>query len=226
MPHYETSALHARNKLSKCPHTLTPSRLLRRAFQRLHCLLARVKMCRSSPPIMYQYSPVAVPPTLLLLPPSVTPSLTPSPPPPARQALVGILRLSTLPLRHWPRYLTLTVLPPVAAVVGASFCLDSWIYGTATLVPLNFLRFNVLEGKSRIFGEQAWHWNFSQGLPAVLGAALPAALWGFWRPLGGGQGLSGCGGGGGGGDRRLGWLAMWFLGETVLRARIGVGVGV
>ncbi|CAN0028656.1 unnamed protein product [Ectocarpus sp. 6 AP-2014] len=108
-------------------------------------------------------------------------------------AVTGMFRLSTLPIKRWPRYLALTVLPPVAAVVGASFYLDSKLYGTATLVPLNFLRFNVLEGKSRIFGEQPWHWNFSQGLPAVLGAALPPALWGLWRPCGEG----GVGGGGG-----------------------------
>ncbi|CAM9437250.1 unnamed protein product [Scytosiphon promiscuus] len=131
-------------------------------------------------------------------------------------AVVGLFRLSKLPLARWPRYLTLTVLPPVAAVVGASFYLDSQLYGTATLVPLNFLRFNVLEGKSRIFGEQAWHWNFSQGLPAVLGAALPAALWGFWRPLGGGGGSAeeaaeGRAQGRAGDFRRLGWLAVWFL---------------
>lgn len=97
-------------------------------------------------------------------------------------------------------------------VVGASVYLDSRMYGALTLVPLNFLRFNVLEGKSRIFGEQAWHWNFSQGLPAVLGAALPATLIGFWRP-------SGIVGGWvkdeGTGDRRLGWLAVWFLGNTL-----------
>lgn len=125
---------------------------------------------------------------------------------------MGLFRLSKLPLARWPRYLTLTVIPPVAAVVGASFYLDSQLYGTATLVPLNFLRFNVLEGKSRIFGEQAWHWNFSQGLPAVLGAALPAALWGFWRPSDGRAG-EGEGGVGAGDSRRLGWLAVWFLGE-------------
>ncbi|CBJ26381.1 Alpha-1,2-mannosyltransferase, family GT22 [Ectocarpus siliculosus] len=123
-------------------------------------------------------------------------------------AVTGMFRLSTLPIKRWPRYLALTVLPPVATVVGASFYLDSKLYGTATLVPLNFLRFNVLEGKSRIFGEQPWHWNFSQGLPAVLGAALPPALWGLWRPSGEG----GVGGGAGSGDRRrLGWLALWFL---------------
>lgn len=123
---------------------------------------------------------------------------------------MGLFRLSTLPLRRWPRYLALTVLPPVAAVVGASFYLDSRLYGTATLVPLNFLRFNVLEGNSRIFGEQAWHWNFSQGLPAVLGAALPASLWGWWfgRPFGEEEGVRGLGC-----RRRLGWLAVWFLGE-------------
>lgn len=124
------------------------------------------------------------------------------------QALVGLFRLSTLPLRRWPRYLAFTVLPPVAAVVGASFYLDSRLYGVPTLVPLNFLRFNVLEGNSRIFGEQAWHWNFSQGLPAVLGAALPASLWGFARPFGEeGRGP------GSRRRRRLGWLAVWFLGE-------------
>ena len=48
----------------------------------------------------------------------------------------------------------------------------------------------------------------------MLGVALPAALWGFWRPLGNTRGgLSGSVGGGGGG-RRLGWLAAWFLGEN------------
>lgn len=126
-----------------------------------------------------------------------------------------MLRLSTLPLLRWPRYLALTVLPPVVAVVGASFYIDSRLYGSPTLVPLNFLRFNVLEGNSRIFGEQAWHWNFSQGLPAVLGAALPAALWGFWRPVdGGGRKVQGIVGGcSRSHHRRLGWLAVWFLGE-------------
>lgn len=133
------------------------------------------------------------------------------PPSPPAQTAVGLLRLSTLAPRRWPGYLAFTVLPPVAAVVGASFYLDSRLYGTATLVPLNFLRFNVLEGKSRIFGEQAWHWNFSQGLPAVLGAALPASLRGFWRP-------SGVERRGGLGSRRLGWLAVWFLGEEEKKA--------
>lgn len=128
---------------------------------------------------------------------------------------MGLFQLSTLPPLRWPRYLALTVLPPVALVVGASVYLDSRLYGATTLVPLNFLRFNVLEGKSRIFGEQAWHWNFSQGLPAVLGAALPAALWGFWRPAAGGGDRHG-------GDRRLGWLAVWFLGEKRLGGKFAV----
>lgn len=112
------------------------------------------------------------------------------------------------------------MLPPVVCVVGASFYLDSRMYGAPTLVPLNFLRFNVLEGKSRIFGEQAWHWNFSQGLPAVLGAALPAALWGFWRPASGSP-VAGRGRCAGGGSRLLGWLAVWFLGEGIKKIHLG-----
>lgn len=117
-------------------------------------------------------------------------------------------------MKCWPRYLVRTVIPPVATVVGASVYLDSKLYGAATLVPINFLRFNVLEGQSKIFGEQAWHWNFSQGLPAVLGAALPPALWRFFV-------RSSVGGGGkdgrsvGSSSRILGWLAVWFLGENL-----------
>ncbi|CAM9552462.1 unnamed protein product, partial [Discosporangium mesarthrocarpum] len=121
----------------------------------------------------------------------------------AHWAAVGLFRLLDMSPRRWPAYLTTVVFPPVVLVVGASFLLDSWLYGTWTLVPERFLRFNVVEGGSRIFGEQAWHWNFTQGLPAVLGAALPLAVRGGLQALGSGPG--------GMGARRLSWLILWFL---------------
>lgn len=117
--------------------------------------------------------------------------------------VVGLLRLSRLPLSRWVKYLAVTVLPPLASLLGASVYLDSMLYGVSTFVPFNFLRFNVLTGGSRIFGEHPWHWNFSQGLPAVLSVGLVPALWAILRGDGDG----------GRGSRVLGWLVAWFLGE-------------
>ena len=45
-------------------------------------------------------------------------------------------------------------------------------------VPLNFVRFNLLSGSSALYGAHPWHWNASQGLPAVEASLLPLVLLG------------------------------------------------
>lgn len=52
-------------------------------------------------------------------------------------------------------------------------------------VPWEFLRFNLLQGASAQYGGHPWHWNLSQGLPAVAASLLPLL----------GLGLSAAGGG-------------------------------
>ncbi|CAM9187423.1 unnamed protein product [Phaeothamnion confervicola] len=88
-------------------------------------------------------------------------------------ALVGAMRLMMIPIHRWPLYLGCVVLPTVGIMLAASTAADRWFYGAWTFVPLNFLRFNVLEGSSAVFGVQPWHWNFTEGLPAMLGLSLP-----------------------------------------------------
>ena len=46
--------------------------------------------------------------------------------------------------------------------------LRSWV-----LVPWEFFRFNLLAGASAQYGGHAWHWNLTQGLPAVTASLLP-----------------------------------------------------
>jgi phosphatidylinositol glycan class B len=60
---------------------------------------------------------------------------------------------------------------------------DGWGYGEPTLVPWNFVRINVLERVGLEYGVHSWHWYFSQCLPAMLGAWLPAFLLGTWQVL-------------------------------------------
>ena len=46
-------------------------------------------------------------------------------------------------------------------------------------VPWEFLCFNLLSGQSSIYGSHPWHWNFSQGFPAVAATLLPLLLLGM-----------------------------------------------
>lgn len=46
--------------------------------------------------------------------------------------------------------------------------LCSWV-----LVPWEFFRFNLLAGASAQYGGHPWHWNLTQGLPAVVASLVP-----------------------------------------------------
>ena len=74
------------------------------------------------------------------------------------------------------RYLAAEVVPAVGGVLGLAAVGDRLGYGAWTLPAWNFVRFNVLEGGSAVFGAHPWHWHFSQGIPAVLGAHLPLVI--------------------------------------------------
>lgn len=52
-------------------------------------------------------------------------------------------------------------------------------YGVWTFVPWNFIKFNVLEGKDRLYGVHPWNWYFFQGYPAILGTFMPLTVVGY-----------------------------------------------
>ena len=60
------------------------------------------------------------------------------------------------------------------------------------IVPWEFFKFNLLQGGSAQYGSHPWHWNVTQGLPAVLSSYTPLLLYGLYTTL--------VRGGGGGGD--------------------------
>ncbi|XP_065905873.1 GPI mannosyltransferase 3-like [Dysidea avara] len=67
------------------------------------------------------------------------------------------------------------------AVVGCctmfwSAAVDRYFYAKWIFVQYRFLLFNVLEGKSAIFGTQPWHWYLSEGVPVILFSLLPSFL--------------------------------------------------
>ncbi|KAE9039008.1 GPI mannosyltransferase 3 [Phytophthora rubi] len=77
-------------------------------------------------------------------------------------------------------HLVFGVVLPIALVTSlAMLCIDRLGYGEWTFVPFNFFKFNVLEGKDKLYGEHPWSWYFSQGYPAIVGTTLPIVIAGY-----------------------------------------------
>ncbi|KAL7980276.1 hypothetical protein Chor_014605 [Crotalus horridus] len=69
-------------------------------------------------------------------------------------------------------------LPVGLIALGGSLIVDRIFFGKWVVVPLNFLKFNVLHELATFYGSHSWHWYFTQGLPAILGPHLPFFLHG------------------------------------------------
>lgn len=72
-----------------------------------------------------------------------------------------------------------TIIGTISVAVGifadSSFYEKSW-----TISPLNFLYFNIYRNVSSLFGTQSFHWNFTVGLPTILGLSFPLLGCSFW----------------------------------------------
>eukprot|EP01119_Soliformovum_irregulare_P025172 TRINITY_DN9248_c0_g1_i2.p1 TRINITY_DN9248_c0_g1~~TRINITY_DN9248_c0_g1_i2.p1 ORF type:complete len:401 (-),score=109.29 TRINITY_DN9248_c0_g1_i2:8-1210(-) len=57
--------------------------------------------------------------------------------------------------------------------LAISLCVDYLFYGRWVLVPLNFFVFNLKNDAGAFYGTHPWHWNLTQGFPAILASYLP-----------------------------------------------------
>ncbi|XP_026537908.1 GPI mannosyltransferase 3 [Notechis scutatus] len=76
------------------------------------------------------------------------------------------------------RFLWGAFLPVGLIALGGSLVVDRIFFGKWVVVPLNFLKFNVLHDLAAFYGSHSWHWYFTQGLPVILGPHLPFFLHG------------------------------------------------
>ncbi|GLD91927.1 hypothetical protein PINS_up000460 [Pythium insidiosum] len=81
---------------------------------------------------------------------------------------------------HDPQQLLLRYVLPIGILTVLSMlAIDFLGYGVLTFVPWNFIKFNVLEGKDRLYGEHPWNWYFAQGFPAIVGTVAPLFIAGW-----------------------------------------------
>ena len=86
------------------------------------------------------------------------------------------------------RFILKEALPIGAAALAISTCVDRAFYGRWEIVPWNFFRFNALDGGGALYGSHPWHWNLTQGYPAIATVFLPLAAMACrdkkrWAPL-------------------------------------------
>ncbi|GKC99403.1 GPI mannosyltransferase 3 [Tanacetum coccineum] len=84
---------------------------------------------------------------------------------------VGLMELFVS--RDRLKFVFLEVIPIGSIVLGLTFLLDRWMYGSWILVPLNFLKFNFLSSGGDYYGTHPWHWYFTQGFTVMIFTFLP-----------------------------------------------------
>ncbi|PRW18326.1 GPI mannosyltransferase 3 [Chlorella sorokiniana] len=122
-------------------------------------------------------------------------------------ALFWVLPAGLALWRQRGRALGLLLLDAISVgggILAASVLVDRAFYGRWVLVPWEFFRFNLLAGASAQYGGHPWHWNLSQGLPAVAASLVPLLAAGLLQA--------------GPERRQLGLLAGWSLATYSLPA--------
>ncbi|CAN4084330.1 unnamed protein product [Withania somnifera] len=92
---------------------------------------------------------------------------------------IGLLELYLT--RDKLKFVLLEVIPIGTLILGLTFLVDRWMYGTWVLVPLNFLKFNFLTSGGDYYGTHVWHWYFSQGFTVMVFTFLPFTLAGIFK---------------------------------------------
>ncbi|KAF9979283.1 hypothetical protein BGZ73_002552 [Actinomortierella ambigua] len=68
--------------------------------------------------------------------------------------------------------------------IGCSAYLDfHLLYHEWVLTPVNFVRFNILQGIAIFYGSSPWHWYLSQGIPILFTIYIPFVLHGAKKTL-------------------------------------------
>ena len=72
------------------------------------------------------------------------------------------------------RYIIFHCVPTGVAVLLLCVAVDSICYGRFTVTPFNFFYINITRNYAALFyGVKSWHWNFTHGLPVMLGLYTP-----------------------------------------------------
>ncbi|RHY09382.1 hypothetical protein DYB36_008543 [Aphanomyces astaci] len=69
-----------------------------------------------------------------------------------------------------------TIVPVGVLAISLMLVVDRIGYGEWTCVPWNFVKFNVLEGKDKLYGVHPWYWYFVAGYPEITAMHLPLIL--------------------------------------------------
>lgn len=77
----------------------------------------------------------------------------------------------------------MTILACCLSTLSICLMIDFYYYDNHSIVipPLNFFTVNIVQNIASLYGVNTWHWNFSQGLPVMLGLYTLIVIYGIYR---------------------------------------------
>ena len=74
------------------------------------------------------------------------------------------------------------MLPQALIIPSVVILIDSFFYGKLTIVPWNFVKFNIINNISEQYGIEPWHWYLTNFFPALtLGIGIYPVLKGMYK---------------------------------------------
>lgn len=91
-----------------------------------------------------------------------------------------LILLKTIYHKSPLKYVFFECIPTGLFVFLSCIAFDSYCYGEITITPYNFFRINISHNYAVLYyGAKPWHWNFSNGLPVMLGLYTPFLMYSF-----------------------------------------------
>ena len=74
------------------------------------------------------------------------------------------------------------MLPQALIIPSLVILFDSYFYGKLTIVPWNFVKFNIINNISEQYGIEPWHWYLTNFLPSLtLGIGIYPVIKGMYK---------------------------------------------
>jgi phosphatidylinositol glycan class B len=96
--------------------------------------------------------------------------------------ILGTIHILRQPILQVLSTFVRKMLPQALIIPSVVILFDSYFYGKLTIVPWNFVKFNIINNISEQYGIEPWHWYLTNFLPSLtLGIGIYPVIKGMYK---------------------------------------------
>lgn len=105
--------------------------------------------------------------------------------------ILGTIHILRQPILQVLSTFVRKMLPQALIIPSVVILFDSYFYGKLTIVPWNFVKFNIINNISEQYGIEPWHWYLTNFLPSLtLGIGIYPVIKGMYKTFASSSGNS------------------------------------